>query len=39
MEEAVLFERAVDMFVGKNEVAAGVIVDNHIVLVIKGMED
>jgi len=39
VEKAVLFERAIDMFIGENKVTAGVVVDDDIVLVVEGMED
>jgi hypothetical protein len=39
VEQAMLFEGAVDMFIGKDEVTAGVVVDDDVVLVIEGVED
>lgn len=39
MKETVLLERAVDMFIGKDEVAAWVVMDDDVVLVVEGVKD
>ncbi len=39
MKEAVLLEGAVDVFIGKDEVATRVVVDDDILLVVEGVGD